>query len=66
MIRYSANITIMIRAARKASKYIVRDFLELARACDSALTNLQKYEEGGDDTIDIYLKDTLNPDINKN
>ena len=29
MIRYSANISIMIRAARKASKYIVRDFLEL-------------------------------------
>ena len=24
--------------------YTVRDFLELARACDSALTNLQKYE----------------------
>ena len=23
--------------------YTVRDFLELARACDSALTNLQKY-----------------------
>ena len=38
--------------------YTVRDFLELARACDSALTNLQKYEDGGDDTIEIYLKDT--------
>jgi len=38
--------------------YTVKDFLELARACDSALTNLQKYEEGGDDTIEIYLKDT--------
>ena len=38
--------------------YTVKDFLELARACDDALTNLQKYEEGGDDTIDIYLKGT--------
>ena len=38
--------------------YTVRDFLELARACDSALTNLQKYEDGGDDTIEIYLKGT--------
>jgi len=38
--------------------YTVRDFLELARACDNALTNLQKYEEGGDDTIEIYIKDT--------
>ena len=38
--------------------YTVKDFLELARACDDALTNLQKHEEGGDDTIDIYLKDT--------
>ena len=38
--------------------YTVKDFLELARACDDALINLQKYEEGGDDTIEIYLKDT--------
>ena len=38
--------------------YTVKDFLELARACDDALTNLQKYKEGGDDVLDIYLKDT--------
>jgi hypothetical protein len=38
--------------------YTVNDFLELARACDDALTNLQKHQSGGDDTLDIYLKDT--------
>ena len=38
--------------------YTVNDFLELARACDDALTNLQKHQNGGDDTLDIYLKDT--------
>tara|TARA_Y100001938_G_scaffold126800_1_gene179079 strand:- start:644 stop:1522 length:879 start_codon:yes stop_codon:yes gene_type:complete len=38
--------------------YTVSDFLELARACDDALTNLQKYEKGGDDIIEIYIKDT--------
>ena len=31
MIRYSANITIMITAARKASKSILRDFGELEK-----------------------------------
>jgi len=38
--------------------YTVNDFLELARACDDALTNLQKHQNGGDDTLDIYLKGT--------
>lgn len=38
--------------------YTVKDFLELARACDDALINLQKYQEGGEDKIEIYLKDT--------
>jgi len=38
--------------------YTVKDFLELARAWDDALINLQKYKEGGDDTIEIYLKNT--------
>ena len=40
--------------------YTVKDFLELARACDDALENLQKYEKGGDDLIQIYLKGTGN------
>ena len=31
MIRYSANITIMMSAARKASKSILRDFGELEK-----------------------------------
>ena len=31
MIRYSANITIMMAAARKASKSILRDFGELEK-----------------------------------
>ena len=38
--------------------YTIPDFIELARACDDALENLQKHEEGGDDIIEIYIKDT--------
>ena len=60
MIRYSANITIMIRAARKASKYIVRDFLELEK--------LQVSVKGQNDfvtNVDIKVQEIIHSELNK-
>ena len=60
MIRYSANITIMIRAARKASKYIVRDFLELEQ--------LQVSVKGQNDfvtNVDIKIQEIIHSELNK-
>ena len=60
MIRYSANITIMIRAARKASKYIVRDFLELEQ--------LQVSVKGQNDfvtNVDIKVQEIIHSELIK-
>ena len=51
MIRYSANITIMMSAARKASKKIIRDFGELeklqvsSKSLGDFVTNTDIYAE---------------------